>query len=245
MILQVRSRQCHHYHRLCLLVAAAHFLEFLTFSFAYHVGNTPRQTTSPFHWGRRRMVLSSVGCLSLLPCLPSFADELTDIQSATFALQSLLDNWSNAVIDCTYADVPRELLEAKNKDQLLEKAKTNALFDKSVSVVSCKTNNRIVREYLGSTGPLVGLDKRLRLALDRLEDNDQEEYLQLIESVQQLLSKANSLSYAAGVSDLSAINNFDKDDESAVLAINNNLQETRTAIQEAVNGLNRVLQLVH
>ena len=33
----------------------------------------------------------------------------------TNTLQTLLTNWQRAVIDCTYADVPRELLEQKNK----------------------------------------------------------------------------------------------------------------------------------
>lgn len=86
------------------------------------------------------------------------------IQDSIDALQSLVDNWPTAVVDCTYADVPRELLETKNKAELLEKAKTSALFDKSAAVVSCKTSNRIVRDYLGSTGkgPLVALDRALK-----------------------------------------------------------------------------------
>ena len=43
------------------------------------------------------------------------------IREATEALDSLLDNWEKATVDCTYADVPRDLLEAKNKEKLLEK----------------------------------------------------------------------------------------------------------------------------
>lgn len=84
-----------------------------------------------------------------------------------------LDNWKRATIDCTYADIPRELLEQKNKDLLLEKASTFALFDKSVSVETCKTTNRIVRDYLGITGkgPLVGMEKKLKRGLEYLEDD--------------------------------------------------------------------------
>jgi len=174
-------------------------------------------------------------------------DAIASIKEATEALQSLLDNWAKAVIDCTYADVPRELLETKNKEELLEKASTFALFDKSVSVVSCKTSNRIVRDYLGRTGkgPVVGLDKRLRQALDALSDDvDLDAYLQSIEEVQQALSKADSLSYAAGVSDLAALNNFDKVDEAAVLAnMGSSLQECRQAIQTAVDGLRRITDM--
>ena len=113
------------------------------------------------------------------------------LREATEVLDSLLDNWEKATVDCTYADVPRELLEAKNKEKLLEKVSINeqvlkevsfatfsyqhklssmfmqasefALFDKSASVVSCKKTNRIVRDYIGATGkgPLVGAEKRL------------------------------------------------------------------------------------
>ena len=46
---------------------------------------------------------------------------VSTLQEATGALSSLLENWEKATVDCTYADVPRELLEAKNKERLLEK----------------------------------------------------------------------------------------------------------------------------
>jgi len=79
-------------------------------------------------------------------------DPVANLIVARETLQNLLDNWEKAVIDCTFADVPRELLEQKNKKELLEKASTFALFDKSVSVETCKTTNRVVRDYLGTTG---------------------------------------------------------------------------------------------
>lgn len=82
------------------------------------------------------------------------SDPVATIVSARETLEKLLDNWEKAVIDCTFADVPRELLEQKNKEELLEKASTFALFDKSVSVETCKTTNRVVRDYLGATGTL-------------------------------------------------------------------------------------------
>eukprot|EP00980_Cylindrotheca_fusiformis_P009249 scaffold2018_cov113-Cylindrotheca_fusiformis.AAC.3 len=141
-------------------------------------------------------------------------------------LDKLLSNWKRATIDCTFADVPRELLEAKNKELLLEKASTFALFDKSVSVETCKTNNRIVRDYLGVTGkgPLVGIDKLLKLGLDFVDPEYLDDYVtgksnitvrlllrcrsshpcfstEELESFSQALAKASSLSYTAGVGD--------------------------------------------
>jgi hypothetical protein len=105
---------------------------------------------------------------------------LQRLLEAQDTLNKLLDNWKRATVDCTFADVPRELLETKNKKLLLEKASTFALFDKSVSVETCKTTNRIVRDYLGVTGkgPLVGIDKVLRSGLDFLMDpEDLDDYV--------------------------------------------------------------------
>ena len=174
-------------------------------------------------------------------------DPIGAIRDAKNTLQTLLDNWARAIIDCTYADVPRELLEAKNKEKLLEKASTFALFDKSVSVVSCKTSNRIVRDYLGRSGkgPLVGLDKVVKKSLSFVEDSDDlDAFVQASEALQQALSKADSLSYAAGIADFSAINNFDKADEQMILASNSNLEQARIAIQDAVDNLNRILSIL-
>lgn len=99
---------------------------------------------------------------------------LPELIEAQQTLGLLLDNWKRATIDCTFADVPRELLEQKNKELLLEKASTYALFDKSVSVETCKTTNRIVRDYLGVTGkgPMVGVEKKLKRGLNFLQDAD-------------------------------------------------------------------------
>ena len=108
---------------------------------------------------------------------PSPRDALLEAQST---LSTLLENWQRATVDCTFADVPRDLLEQKNKQLLLEKASTYALFDKSVSVETCKTTNRIVRDYLGLTGkgPLVGMDKKLKLAMDNVDVDRLEQYIE-------------------------------------------------------------------
>ena len=60
---------------------------------------------------------------------PSTLDaDLNLLKESTEVLDSLIENWQKATTDCTYADVPRELLEAKNKKQLLEKASGNYLY---------------------------------------------------------------------------------------------------------------------
>jgi len=174
------------------------------------------------------------------------------IQETKDTLQKLLDNWEKAVIDCTYADVPRELLEQKNKELLLEKASTYALFDKSVSVVSCKTVVGTVRDYIGRTGigPVVGLEKTLKASLNKLMQEDVlsfdevETFVQLAEEAQRELTRADSLSYSAR-RDFSAMNNFDPSETARILADDSsNLELCRKAIVSAADKLNGILKIL-
>lgn len=137
---------------------------------------------------RRAMIRRAAIVASFSAAIQSYSPSLAaaattspreSIQQAQNTLTTLLDNWQRATVDCTFADVPRELLERKNKELLLEKAKTSALFDKSASVETCKTTNRIVRDYLGVTGkgPLVGMEKQLKLAMDSVDANRLDDYI--------------------------------------------------------------------
>lgn len=173
------------------------------------------------------------------------------IVAATDTLEKLVQNWERAVIDCMYADVPRELLEQKNKELLLEKASTFALFDKSVSVISCKTVVNTVRDYLGRTGigPVADLDKSLKAAVAKLlsqSENDDdsamdaeqiEKILQTVEDIQRTLTRADSLSYSAR-RDYTSLNNFPPDQTATVLADStSNLQQCKATVQTAVLAL--------
>ncbi|KAL3804501.1 hypothetical protein HJC23_002540 [Cyclotella cryptica] len=178
---------------------------------------------------------------------PATQSDVTILQEATEALSSLLENWERATIDCTYADVPRELLEAKNKEKFLEKASEFALFDKSTSVVSCKRTNRIVRDYIGATGkgPLVGAEKRLlkNNVVEKVDPDSVDEYFSAVESFSQALSRATSLSYTAGVSDFDSVNNFAKGDNTSLSGDGSNLEQARKAIEEANSFLKRAISL--
>lgn len=169
------------------------------------------------------------------------------LREATEVLSTLLDNWDRATIDCTYADVPRELLEAKNKDLLLEKASEFALFDKSTSVVSCKRTNKIVRDYIGATGkgPLVSIEKRLlkKDVVNRVNSENIDDYFTFAESFSQALSRANSFSYAAGVSDFDSMNNFAKDD-TKLDEDGSNLSQAKKAIEEANSDLKKAVAML-
>lgn len=175
----------------------------------------------------------------------------SEIALATDTLQILLKNWERAVVDCTYADVPRELLQQENKELLLEKASTFALFDKSVSVTSCKTVVSTVREYLGHTGvgPVAGLETslkralRLALEIDRMDTETMDQLVQTVEDVQRELTRADSLSYSAR-RDFSSMNNFDPEETANVLQQEGNLALCKAAIQAAVDRLQQLLKLL-
>ncbi|KAG7341650.1 hypothetical protein IV203_023603 [Nitzschia inconspicua] len=171
---------------------------------------------------------------------------LDNLIEARDTLDTLLSNYKRATIDCTYADVPRELLESKNKEMLLEKASTFALFDKSVSVESCKTTNRIVRDYLGVTGkgPLVGIEKEIQRGLDFIDPDDLDDYVAELENFSQSYSKASSLSYAAGIADFDSVNNFSKEDAENARNDSSNLAQAKEAIREAKSSLDRLVALL-
>ena len=192
-----------------------------------HINNNSNKSTIL----NRRDILFKIPSLSILsipsPALAissstntsSNSSNNNDVQTiieAAETLNKLLSNWDKATIDCTYADIPRELLEQKNKEQLLEKASTFALFDKSTSVTSCKKTNKIVRDYIGVTGkgPLVNIEKKMlkSTVVDNINFNivDLDEYYTQVENFQNAISRASSLSYAAGIADFDSVNNFDK-----------------------------------
>jgi hypothetical protein len=175
----------------------------------------------------------------------------SDLLSIQETLQRLLDNWQRAVADCVYADVPRELLDAKNKDLLLEKASTYALFDKSVSVTSCKTVNTVVRDYLGLTGigPVAGLDRTIKQTLEYalesdLDTNAVEAIVQTTEDLQRARSRADSYSYSAR-RDSTSVNNFAPEEAGTILAdADSNLARCRAEVATMVSDLSTLIKLL-
>jgi hypothetical protein len=142
-------------------------------------------------------------------------------------------------------------LEQKNKDLLLEKASTWALFDKSSSVVlSCKRTNRLVRDYIGVTGkgPCVGAEKRMlkrQLIDSRVDPDSLEDYYMAVEQYSQSMSSVISLSYMAGTADFDSVNNFDKtQQDSSTARADTSLDKARISILEAKRSLEVVVKLL-
>lgn len=78
------------------------------------------------------------------------SDDVGVLKDATEALSSLLENWERATVDCTYADVPRDLLEAKNKEKLLEKVRKR--LTQPTLIIAMHTHSHILLPYTICSG---------------------------------------------------------------------------------------------
>jgi hypothetical protein len=65
-----------------------------------------------------------------------------------------------------------------------------------------------------------------------------------LENFSQAYSKAQSLSYTAGVADFDAVNNFSKDEAKDVRNENSNLEQTKRAIAEAKSNLDQMVSIL-
>ena len=185
------------------------------------------------------MVLSLTTVGAAAPALADPNDER--LTGSLRQLNDLLDRWAEVTIDCMYAEVPRELLETKNKQALLEQATKNALFDKSASIQVCKSTDRAVRQALGGDGPLSRIDKLLGSPeiLDGVAQGSEDRVVALSEQLQQALSAADAAAYMSETGDYSARTPF-KQGESASSP---NLNAARSNIVEARDTLCALIQL--
>ena len=68
-------------------------------------------------------------------------------------------------------------------------------------------------------------------------------YLIEFENFSQALSRASSLSYAAGIADFDSVNNFAKEDVDNTNA-NSNLEQSREAISQAKGHLDKIVAML-
>ena len=158
---------------------------------------------------RRALVQSAAAAAvgaALLPAVPAAnaADALTPdrLTASIVALDKLLNDWTELVTDCTYAEVPRELLETKNKALLLEKASTLATFDKSSSINVCKSTNRVVRQVLDKMPAPKQLQSPAFAEL--VADDNFEDLLAASERYTNAMSAADAAAFLSTTGDYSA-----------------------------------------
>lgn len=128
--------------------------------------------------------------------------DVKKLQIGLRSLNDLIDNWDDQTTECNFAEVTRELLETKNKAALLEAAKTNALFNKDVSmVVKCKRNPAPIRVSMGFDDfehPLYGSTATVARCRSRVADPDAlDAYIDAEETWNQVYNSAKTMSYSA------------------------------------------------
>ena len=167
-------------------------------------------------------------------------------------IEQLLDNWTDLTVSCLYADVPRDLLEQKNKEQLLVQASTFALFDKSASVTSCKESNSKVRQYLGiykeSGSALVGIEKKFkRLKEEFVSDDDEERWFDLVDEFNVRLSKISTLTYQSTILSQTTVG-YDVNGDSKIdgeFTSNQDLNSAKVETQASLTTLMQIIELLN
>ncbi|GMH95166.1 hypothetical protein TrVE_jg10359 [Triparma verrucosa] len=195
---------------------------------------------------------ATVAALTLEP-LPSFAagtptsEAAETLVASRQALSSLLQNWDKATIDCSVADVSRDLLEQKNKEELLEKAKTFALFDKDAAVMSCKEDNKKVRGFITR---LKSLDKEFKACRDLVEEKggDLDAYFEYVDKYSVAMSAANTASYSMSM-DFASVNSQKMDNsknrEEQVLTGGGGAKDaTKLSLEQALDNISKAVEML-
>ena len=163
--------------------------------------------------------------------------------AADDALSTLLKSWTKSTIDCSVADVSRDLLSSQNKEQLLEKASTFALFDKDSAVMSCREDNTKVKAFISK---LKNLEKEFKAARSIVEDSggDLDAYIDNVERYQSSMSSA--LGFASLMAQDYASINPQKmepglsEKEQVISGGNEASEQTKRQLEEALSTLKNV-----
>ena len=197
--------------------------------------------SAPPSIGRRAALSTAAAAAALLPrsqCSAAEAVTPAKLQASVVALDGLLREWPRLVIDCTFAEVPRELLETKNKEKLLQQASTLALFDKSASINVCKSSNAKVLQVLGKIPN--GEKLQSPILADRVEPDDFEAFLAASERYGSALSAAESAAFLSATGDYSARTSFKEGEQASTP----NLDASRENVLLARDALLEVLRLL-
>jgi len=208
------------------------------------------ETSKHSEWCSRRAwlggVATSIVMSQLLGLTPASAAEdklLARLQSGLDGLDYLIENWEEETTECIYADVPRELLETKNKEALLKAATKFALYDKSDSTVSCKRTAKPIRKYLGLTSsdtPLYKIDFLLQKASSRVDPDMLDDYISATEVWSQLISSADSQAYVSSKGDYASFGEVKKgdDDEGSYLGqARKDIIQARAVLKTLIDAL--------
>jgi hypothetical protein len=179
----------------------------------------------------------------------------TSISQAKDALASLVQNWPRAVMDCTYADVPRDVLQQSNKAYALGKRprRWHCLTSRSRSCRARPSWERCATIWVArALDPWHRSNQSCKAAVYKLVNTDNdltvdqvELVLQTVENAERAqLVRADSLSYAA--SGTLPPSTFFAPTMSNAMATDpaTNLWQCKLAIEEAIRDLDTLLALL-
>jgi hypothetical protein len=208
------------------------------------------QLTSPHgpRWQRnRRTACQAAAAAAIAVALPlpsacAADDDLKRLQRGLVDLDNLLLQWVDLTTDCRFGEIRRELLEANNKQQLLEEASSTSKA--STTVTLCRTNAQVVRRAIGTSqpGPLSKIGALLQqpALIDSLVDDEAfEKYQETSERLQAAITAADAAAYSAG-NDYSAQTTFKRGQKPS----SPNLDRTRELVSEARDELVAVCKLL-
>ena len=117
----------------------------------------------------------------------------------------LLKNWRKKTVYCNFGEFNNELLDTDKKEQLMKEAAAGGLldYDKSATmIVKCRRDPSMVRSFVGlmdenptlqNAAKIMGSD----VALNRVQDDDIENYMQAVDSFSKALAEVDLLTYSA------------------------------------------------
>jgi hypothetical protein len=192
---------------------------------------------------------------------PAYADvmgensnsDLDRLKKGLKSLNYLIDNWDKKTTYCNFGEFKRELLDVKNKDELLIAANEGGMLDKSKTMnVLCKRDPEVVRAFLGLTDENILLSHAEALmrsprALSRIDPDRIDLYIDEVEKFTQAVASADSLAYNART-DYSSTENFSKssmDQTSAGEGKITYLSQSKISVMSARDALADIVNLLN
>ena len=165
-------------------------------------------------------------------------------------LDYLLANWEEKTTYCNFGELKMELLDTKNKDQLIKTARESGLLDKSKSMnVMCKRDPEVVRAFLGLTPENLVLQKadilmKSKNVLSDVNPDLFDEYIESVDNYVQAVASADALAYNAR-NDYNSANSFEKDSADTLsLKGSKYLDQSKDSVIKVRDSLSKIVTIL-
>ena len=186
--------------------------------------------------------------------------DLSRLKKGEQQVDFLLSNWKKKTVYCNFGEFKYELLDSGNKEQLMKEAAAGGIldYDKSATmIVKCRRDPSMVRSYVGLMDENPTLQNAAKVmgsnvALDRVQDDDIELYMQAVDSFSKALAEVDLLTYSArtdyGSTETQTLETINKavDDQEAGIGKKDYIAQSRDSLvklDKALKTINKALQL--